>query len=50
MAAVNDIAANPQHFKKYKDNKRVQAFYSSMAKVMGQRLENMPPSTAANTS
>ncbi|KAF5829902.1 hypothetical protein DUNSADRAFT_15325 [Dunaliella salina] len=41
MAAVNDVAQNPQHMAKYRDNKKVQAFYATMASVMGQKLEGM---------
>ncbi|KAG2499293.1 hypothetical protein HYH03_002871 [Edaphochlamys debaryana] len=39
MAAVNDIAANPQNFKKYKNNPKVLAFYQAMGAVMGEKLE-----------
>ncbi|GLI68960.1 hypothetical protein VaNZ11_013488 [Volvox africanus] len=39
MAAVNDIAANPQNFKKYKNKPKVLAFYSAMGKLMGEKLE-----------
>ncbi|GFR41278.1 hypothetical protein Agub_g1953 [Astrephomene gubernaculifera] len=40
MAAVNDIAANPGNFKKYKDKPKVLAFYAAMGKLMGEKLEN----------
>jgi len=41
MAAVNDVAQNPQHMAKYRNNKKVQAFYAAMAGLMGQKLEGM---------
>ncbi|GIL72911.1 hypothetical protein Vretimale_4563 [Volvox reticuliferus] len=45
MAAVNDIAANPQNFKKYKDKPKVLAFYSAMGKLMGEKLEAIEQSS-----
>lgn len=39
MAAVQDIAMNPSAFKKYKDNKKVVAFYSHMGKLMESKIK-----------
>ena len=41
MAAVNDIASNPQNINKYKDNPKVMKFYQNMAKTMAQRCETL---------
>ncbi|KXZ56702.1 hypothetical protein GPECTOR_1g632 [Gonium pectorale] len=41
MAAVNDIAANPGSFKKYKDKPKVMAFYKAMGQLMGEKLEKV---------
>lgn len=41
MAAVSDVAGNPQAIKKYQNNEKVVKFYSSMAKMMGDRLTAM---------
>mmetsp|Transcript_9278 Transcript_9278/g.22994 ORF Transcript_9278/g.22994 Transcript_9278/m.22994 type:complete len:213 (-) Transcript_9278:72-710(-) len=41
MAAVSDVAQNPQNMKKYADNKKVLAFYSAMGAMAGQKLEKM---------
>lgn len=41
MAAVSDIAQNPKNALKYKDNKKVAAFYAAMGKFAGSKLENM---------
>ena len=40
MAAVNDVAANPQSISKYKNNKKVQMFYAKMGQIMAKKLEN----------
>ncbi|GLC35783.1 hypothetical protein PLESTB_000493800 [Pleodorina starrii] len=47
MAAVNDIAANPQNVKKYKDKPKVRAFYEAMGKLMGDKLQSASPSPGA---
>lgn len=41
MAAVEEIAANPANISKYKNNVKVQRFYASMGRVMGEKLESM---------
>ena len=39
MAAVTEIAANPEAIRKYANNKKVTDFYAAMGGLMGQRLE-----------
>mmetsp|Transcript_20376 Transcript_20376/g.36564 ORF Transcript_20376/g.36564 Transcript_20376/m.36564 type:complete len:148 (-) Transcript_20376:55-498(-) len=39
MKAVEDVAKNPQNFKKYSNNPKVMAFYSAMGKIAGEKLE-----------
>ncbi|EFJ42953.1 hypothetical protein VOLCADRAFT_96874 [Volvox carteri f. nagariensis] len=46
MAAVSDIAANPQNIKKYKDKPKVAAFYAAMGKLMGEKLDSMGQAAA----
>mmetsp|Transcript_26167 Transcript_26167/g.46539 ORF Transcript_26167/g.46539 Transcript_26167/m.46539 type:complete len:206 (-) Transcript_26167:83-700(-) len=41
MAAVEEIAKNPQAIKKYQHNAKVQQFYSAMGMFVGNRLESM---------
>lgn len=39
MAAVSDIAGNPDAMLKYKHNKKVPAFYNQLGKLMKDRME-----------
>jgi len=39
MAAVDDVAKNPQNIAKYKHNRKVQQFYAAMGAMMGAKLE-----------
>lgn len=41
MKAVAEVAENPAAFSKYKDNKKVLAFYQSMAGIVGDRLTEL---------
>ncbi|KAG1671825.1 hypothetical protein FOA52_000202 [Chlamydomonas sp. UWO 241] len=41
MAAVEAIAKDPKAMSKYKDNRKVGAFYQAMAGLTGQRLEKL---------
>ena len=41
MAAVDDVAKNPQNINKYQNNPKVLAFYQQMAGMVGKRLEKM---------
>ncbi|KAJ9505538.1 hypothetical protein QJQ45_028048 [Haematococcus lacustris] len=41
MAAVEDITRNPDNMKKYKGNRKVEAFYKAMAGMAGQRLSSL---------
>ncbi|GFH17112.1 STI1 domain-containing protein [Haematococcus lacustris] len=41
MAAVEDITRNPDNMKKYKGNRKVEAFYKAMADMAGQRLSSL---------
>jgi hypothetical protein len=39
MTTVDEIAKDPRQMSKYKDNKKVQAFYKAMAGFAGSQLE-----------
>ncbi|DBA80563.1 hypothetical protein WJX77_004650 [Trebouxia sp. C0004] len=41
MRAVQDVAQNPANIQKYKNNKKVQAFYQQMGSVMAQRCDEL---------
>ncbi|KAJ9509529.1 hypothetical protein QJQ45_001979 [Haematococcus lacustris] len=41
MAAVEDITRDPDNMKKYKGNRKVEAFYKAMAGMAGQRLSSL---------
>lgn len=41
MAAVDEIAKDPNKMMKYKSNKKVQDFYRAMAMFAGGQLEQM---------
>lgn len=48
MRAVQDVAQNPANIQKYKNNKKVQAFYQQMGSVMAQRCDELGSSTASS--
>ncbi|DBB03761.1 TPA: Hsc70-interacting protein [Trebouxia sp. C0006] len=48
MKAVQDVAQNPANIQKYKNNKKVQAFYQQMGTVMAQRCDELGSSKASS--
>lgn len=48
MKAVNEVAQDPNAFKKYQNNPKVLAFYQQMAGFVGERLEEIGGSAEAS--